>query len=307
MSSASARNTGIASVGSSERHGSVLRSTAGADSTSSAATISATGRRQPCSSAPSSPSIGCVGDDQQLGRLLDHDLAGVVVGRRQQRTADVAETAGHAVGELQQRGRRLTDSTALIDEERLEVMHVGLQEVTTRLERLDLAQDRLVFGFGSAPRLDAGLRDQLRRHLPGRVEGRRRFVLGLRDDSGRLRLRVCDRAVGSPLGEQQCSTDGLGFLGRCLELRGGGLVLGDLLESGHRRARTRLHGRRLVLGALEFVGNIVQEDADFVLVGSLANRLELGAADSLRIHLHEGLLVSRRSRRSGGRVAERAA
>ena len=53
--------------------------------------------------------------------------------------------------------------------------------------------------------------------------------------------------------------------------------LGHLLESGDRGARPRFHGRRLVLGALEFVGDVVEEAADLVEIGSLASRLELGA------------------------------
>ena len=62
-----------------------------------------------------------------------------VVGCRQQRAPDVAEPGRYPVGDLDQFGRRVADAAALGDEELLEVVHVGFEEIAPGLERVDLA------------------------------------------------------------------------------------------------------------------------------------------------------------------------
>ena len=96
----------------------------------------------------------------------------IVVGRRQQRAAHVAEAGGHAVGDLDQFGRRVADASTLRDEELLEVVDVGLEEITAGLEGVDLAGGQQPLGLACSTGFLTGLLEHRRGHLARRVAGR---------------------------------------------------------------------------------------------------------------------------------------
>ena len=218
----------------------------------------------------------------------------VVVRRRQQRRTDVGETAGDPVGDVEQRRRGLAHPIALVGEEDLELFDVGLEEVTSRLERLDLAEYGEALGLACLPGTGTRFVEQLCCHVARRRQGRGRLVVRRREDPVRLPACLGDGRVGGALGEQQCATDRLGLVDRRVDRRAGadfaGATVADFLEAGDRGACAGLHRGRLVLCPLEFVGDIAQEDPHLLGIHTLADGLELGAPDTLRAHVHDILL-----------------
>ena len=148
----------------------------------------------------------------------DAIVGGSVVGRRQQRAAHVAEAGGNAVGDLDQFGRRVADTSALGDEELLEVVDVGLEEITAGLERVDLAgpASRSVSPTDVLPR---GPPRASRRPSRGSSRGRCRLVVRRRHQLGRLGARLGDQRVGGPLGQHQRAADRVGLVGRHVRSR----------------------------------------------------------------------------------------
>jgi len=128
------------------------------------------------------------------------DLAGVVAGGELGATHR-CESVGHARGDAAEFGHDFGDSLALRLKMLLEMVDVGLEEVPAGEQRLHLALDANPLGLCGAARFGHRFLDD-----PGTFSlGGGQAILG-----GTLSLG--DRAVGGALGQQQRSTDGLGFV-----------------------------------------------------------------------------------------------
>ncbi len=203
------------------------------------------------------------------------DLAGVIaVGRRELRPAHRAEPVADPCGDVVQVGGDGGDAISLGGEELVELLDIGLEEVTPRQQRLDLALDADTFGF----------------------TGLARLRLGRLDDLVRLLLGLGDRRVGRALGEQQGAADRLRLLGGHRTRRGGRGVwsrgtrrrlLLQLLEPGDGGAGTSLHRRRLLCRLLQRFGRGGAKCFDLALVVAASlDGGELPGADVVRADRH---------------------
>ena len=139
---------------------------------------------------------------------------GVVVGCRQQRPTNLAEAAGYPLGELEQRGRRLTQARPLVGQMTLEMIHIGLEEVAAGAKRVDLGLDVEPLALAGSACLFTGLVEQSGRHLAGGIDRLGRFGARLPLDPLGFGLGLGNGGVGGPLGKQQSAADGLGLVDR---------------------------------------------------------------------------------------------